>query len=144
MTKLLNRQKSEAGPQAKVAFIDLENKSVEELGDFREQLIQIIETLGENTNKYRMISRRYVQTALAEVRLQPNQVMIPKYMRQFAQVLEQQNQPVDFLLYAVLTSGTTTGVASTQRDYLLSLELINVRTGDMDKESERVRKEYQK
>jgi hypothetical protein len=144
MTKLLNRQNAEAGKTSKVAFIDLENKSAEELGDFREQLIQTIETLGENTNKYRMISRRFVQTALTEARLQPNQVMIPKNMRQLAQVLEQQNQPVDFLLYAVLTSGTTTGVGSMQRDYLLSLELINVRTGDFDKESARVRKEYAK
>ncbi len=145
MTKLLTRQKSEVtNAQLKVAFVDLENKSVEELGDFREQLMQIIETVAENSERYRMISRRYVETALNEVRLKPNQVMLPKYMRQFTQVLEQQNNPVDFLMYAILTSGTTTGVESTQRDYILTFEIINVRTGDMDKQSARVRKEYQK
>jgi len=43
-----------------------------------------------------------------------------------------------------LTSGTTQGVDLKQRDYLLTMELINVETGDLDKESARIRKEYQK
>ncbi len=145
LTKLFNRHKSEVtSPLMKVAFVDLENKSAEELGDFREQLMQTIETLAEKSDRYRIISRRYVETALKEVRIQPDQVMIPKYMRQFTQILEQQNNPVDFLMYGVLTSGTTTGVESTQRDYMLTMEIINVRTGDTDKESARVRKEYKK
>jgi len=145
LTKLLTRHEGEVkSAHAKVAFVDLENKSAEELGDFREQIMQIIETVIENSNRYRMISRRFVQTALNECRIAPNQIMLPKYRRQFAQVLEQQNNPVDFVLYAVLTSGTTAGVRSTQRDYILSMELINVVTGDLDKESARVRKEYQK
>ena len=61
-----------------------------------------------------------------------------------SQVLEQNGNPVDFLLYAVLTSGTTRGIEVDQRDYILSMELINVETGDMDKESARIRKEYVK
>ena len=107
LTKLLTRHEGEVkSAHAKVAFIDLENKSAEELGDFREQIIEIIETVVENSNRYRMISRRFVKTALNECRITPDQILLPRYRRQFAQVLEQQNNPVHFVLYAVLTSAS--------------------------------------
>jgi hypothetical protein len=57
-------------------------------------------------------------------------------------VLEQQGQPIDYLLYATLTSGTTQSGKDYQRDYLLTLEMIDTRTGDYDKESAMLRKGY--
>jgi hypothetical protein len=59
-------------------------------------------------------------------------------------VLERQGQPVDYLLYATLTSGTTKRNNSTQRDYLLTLELVNVNTGVASKQSAEIRKGYHK
>ncbi len=56
--------------------------------------------------------------------------------------MEQASQPFDYLLYAKLTSGTTRTNKDYQRDYLLTLELLNVHTGDYDKESETISKGY--
>ena len=51
--------------------------------------------------------------------------------------MEQQGQPFDFLLYATITSGTTHANKDYQRDYLLTLEMINVHTGEYDKQAAR-------
>ena len=53
-----------------------------------------------------------------------------------------EGQPFDYLLFAKLTSGTTEKNANYQRDYLLTLEMVNVNTGDFDKESATIRKGY--
>jgi hypothetical protein len=63
-------------------------------------------------------------------------------MRMFAESLEQMGQPFDYLLYATITSGTTEGNHSYQRDYLLTMELVNIHNGQYDKESAMVRKGY--
>jgi len=145
LTKLLTRNNGEIRTaQVKVAFVGLENKSAEELGDWEAQIEQVIETIVENTNRYRLIARRFVEAGLREGRLRADDLYIPAKRRRFTQILEQNGNPVDFLLYAILTSGTTQGVELKQRDYILTMELINVETGDIDKESTRIRKEYQK
>ena len=56
----------------------------------------------------------------------------------FAATLEQQGQPFDFLLYATITSGTTRENKDYQRDYLLTMELVDVHNGQYDKQSARV------
>jgi hypothetical protein len=58
--------------------------------------------------------------------------------------LERDGAPVDYLLYAVLTSGTTVRNSSTQRSHTLTLELVNIHSGVSDKESAEVRKGYHK
>jgi hypothetical protein len=145
LTQLLTRHHGEIRTaNVKVAFVDLENRSVEDLGDWEAQVEQVIETVVENSDRYRLISRRFVEAALRELRFRPDEIFIPAKRRQFAQILERDNNPVDFLLYAILTSGSTRGVELKQRDYILTMELINVETGDQDKESTRIRKEYQR
>ena len=60
-----------------------------------------------------------------------------------AKILEQNGNPVDALIYPKLTSGTThAGDGNTQRNYLLTLELIDVVNGKTDQVAERVRKHY--
>ena len=145
LTKLLARRDGEVrGAQAHVAFVAFENKSVEDIGDWQAQIEQVIETTVEHTNRYRLLSKRFVEAAFRELRIRPDDLFIPGKRRAFAQTLERDSNPVDFLLYAVLTSGTTKGSGLKQRDYLLTMELINVETGDSDKESTRIRKEYQR
>lgn len=149
VTKLLSRQRSSvqtaaAGPARplRVCFVGIENRSAEEMGDFKEQLYEMIDTLLENNASFQPVSRRYLQAALRETGLRPDQLFLPANMRQVATALEQQGQPVDCLLFARLTSGTTNAGRDTQRDYMLTLEVVNVRTGDYDKESALLRKHY--
>ena len=132
-----------AGP-AKVCFIALENKSAEELVDFKEQLYERIDSQVNQSDSFRMVSRRMVDAALLETRLRPDSIFLPDNRAVFTAALGRQGSPVDFLLYGKITSGTTECNKSTQRDYQLTLEMVNVHTGDYVKESATIRKGYHK
>jgi hypothetical protein len=127
-----------------VCFVAVENKSAEELTDFKDQIYEHIDTRLSHEPLYRPISKRFVDAGLRETRLRPDQLFLPDNLRMFTAVLEQQGQPVNYLLYATITSGTTSSGKDYQRDYLLTLEMINVNTGDYDKESATIRKGYHK
>ena len=90
------------------------------------------------------MSKRMVDAALHETRMRPDALFLPDNRRLIAAVLERSGTPVDYLLFAQLTSGTTKRNSSTQRDYELTLELVNVHTGLKDKLSSEVRKGYHK
>ncbi len=127
-----------------VFFVGVENKSSEDIGDFKDQLYQQIDSQLLRSPSFRPITRRMLDAALFETRLRPDSLYIPDNMRLLMSVLERDGAPVDYLLYAVLTSGTTTRNSSTQRDHTLTLELVNVHSGVSDKESAEVRKGYHK
>ena len=128
----------------RVCFVGVENKSAEELGDFKDQIYQMIDTQINRTQSFEAISRRMVDAALVETRLRPDSLFVPSNMQAFTDVLQRHGQPIDYLLYATLTSGTTERNASTQRDYLLTLEIVDTRTGAYRKEQAEIRKGYHK
>lgn len=151
--KLLGRQEAEIcqaahvpGPPApkRICFVCVENCSAEELGDFKEQIYEQIDSQISAAPMFEPISRRFVDAALRETRLRPDSLFLPDNMRMFSGVLQQQGQPFDYLLYAKITSGTTQSNNDYQRDYLLTLEMIDVHTGRYDKESASLRKGYHK
>lgn len=127
---------------ATVCFVGIENKSAEEIGDFKDQLYERIDAQVSQASGYRMVSRRMVQAALDATRLRPDSLFLPTNRDVFAGTLGRQGTPVDFLMYATITSGTTERNRSTQRDYLLSLEITNVHTGEYFKEAAKIRKGY--
>lgn len=127
-----------------VCFVGVENKSAEELGDFKEQLYQQIDAHIGSSDAFAPLSRRMVDAALRETRLRPDSLMVPSNQRLFAEVLEREGSPIDYLLFATLTSGTTKNNGSSQRDYLLTLELVDLHTGTPQKEMAEVRKGYHK
>ncbi len=132
-----------SGP-ARVCFIGIENKSAEELVDFKDQLYERIDSQINESNSFRSISRRLIDAALIETRLRPDSLFLPANRAAFAAALGRQGTPVDYLLYATITTGTTDRNKSTQRDYLLTLEMVNLKTGDYIKESSKIRKGYHK
>ena len=125
-----------------VCFVGVENKSAEELGDFKDQIYEQIDTQISRAPSFRVINRRVVDAALHETRMRPDALLVPSNMQLFTAVLQREGQPVDYLLYAKLTSGSTERNASTQRDYLLTLELVDTATGDQTKEQASIRKGY--
>lgn len=133
-----------ANGAATVCFVGIENKSAEELGDFKDQLYERIDMQVNATDAFRGISRRMVDAALVETRLRPDSLFLPQNRTMFAAALGQQGTPVDYLLYATITSGTTDRNKTSQRNYLLTLELVNLHTGDTLKESAEIRKGYSK
>jgi hypothetical protein len=129
-------------PKMRVCFVGVENKTAEEIGDFKEQIYESIDTRLLECGTCVPISRRFVEAGLRETRLRPDQLFIPENMRMFVGMMEQQGQPFDYLLFAKLTSGTTRENKDYQRDYMLTLELINVQTGEQDKQSASLSKGY--
>lgn len=125
-----------------VCFVGVENKSAEELGDFKDQIYQQIDTQINRSQAFRAISQRMVNAGLNETRLRPDQLLVPDNMQMFCSILQRDGQPVDYLLYATLTSGTTERNKSSQRDYLLTLELVDTHTGTYTKEQASIRKGY--
>lgn len=130
-----------AGPLA-ICFVGVENKSAEEIGDFKDQIYQQIDTRIVQSGTFRAVSKRFVDAGLQQTRLRPDSLFVPSNMRLFAESLEQMGQPFDYLLYATITSGTTESNHSYQRDYLLTMELVNIHNGQYDKESAAIRKGY--
>jgi hypothetical protein len=126
----------------RICFVGVENKSAEEIGDFKEQLYQQIDTRIVQSQVYQPVSRRFVEAGLRETRLRPDSLFVPRNMRAFAEAMEQMGQPFDFLLYATVTSGTTRSNKDYQRDYLLTLEMVNIHNGQADKESAEISKGY--
>ncbi|QDT09936.1 penicillin-binding protein activator LpoB [Stieleria marina] len=131
------------GP-ANVCFIGIENKSAEEMLDFKDQLYERIDSQINSAESFRVVSRRMVDAALVETRLRPDSLFLPNNRTAFANALGQQGTPVDYLMYATITSGTTDRNRTSQRDYLLTLEMVNIHTGDTVKESAKIRKGYSK
>ena len=126
----------------KVCFVGVENKSAEELADFKDQIYQMIDAQINRSGQFEAISRRMVDAALIETRLRPDSLLVPSNMQLFTTVLQRQGQPIDYLLYATLTSGTTERNSSSQRNYLLTLEIVDTRSGTYRKEQAEIRKGY--
>jgi Peptidoglycan-synthase activator LpoB len=128
----------------KICFVGVENKSAEELADFKDQIYQLIDAQINRSGHFEAVSRRMVDAALIETRLRPDSLLIPSNMQLFTHVLQRQGQPIDYLLYAKLTSGTTERNSSSQRNYLLTLEIVDTRTGSYKTGSAEIRKGYHK
>jgi hypothetical protein len=122
--------------------VGVENKSAEDIGDFKEQIYQSIDGRILESKVFQSVNRRFVDAGLRDTRLRPDQLLVPEHMRTFAGHMEQQGQPIDYLLYATITSGTTRENRDYQRDYVLTLELVEVGTGSYDKQSAELSKGY--
>lgn len=132
-------------PRKRICFAGVENKSAEELGDFREQIYQKIDTCINTSREFEMINRRFVEAGLRQCGLRPDDLFVPGSRRMFAASMERLDQPFEYLLFATITSGTTRSNGKDyQRDYLLTLELVHMETGRSDKESAEIRKGYHK
>lgn len=132
------------GEKKRICFIGVENCTAEEIGDFKEQIYELIDSAINESQQYHQLSRRYVVNGMKQLRLQPDDLFVKENQRNFQAVMEEMNQPFDFLLYAKLTSGTTQQNSDYQRDYLLTLEMVNIHNGEYTKESAKLRKGYHK
>ncbi len=105
----------------RICFLGVENKSIEELGDFRETLYEQIDQRILHSGNFQSVSKRYVDAGLQAANLRPDEVLIPQNMRILTERMEQMQQPFDFVLIAKVTSGTTRSNANYEREYLLTL-----------------------
>lgn len=128
----------------RICFVGIENKSSEEIGDFKEQIYDHIDTLISQSDSFKAVHRRYIEAGLEGCNLRVDDLFKPANQRAFVGAMERINHPFDYLMYAKITSGTTQNNKSSQKDYQLVLEVIDIHTGDFDKESATIRKGYHK
>jgi hypothetical protein len=143
--KLLNAEAARfpEGAVRKIAFVGIENRGAEELGDIRDSTNQIIETVIFQAKRYDMIGQRYVDHGLQVNSMRAEDLFLHNGREKFVSVLRAEGQDPDYLLWAIYTTLSTEGDKERQRDYLLTLELIDARSGRlMQKETARVRKAY--
>ena len=127
-----------------VCFVGVENHSSEEVGDFKEQIYEFIDERITQDPQFKVISRRYVEAGMGECHCSPNSLILPAKQREFQATMERMDQPFDYLLFAKILSGTTDSNGDYQRDYTLTLELLDIHTGESLKESAKLRKGYHK
>lgn len=145
--RLLDNHKANVRAQGKmrVAFVGIENRSAEEIRDIRDALYEVIDTILVNEEVYTPINRRYVEEAMRAVGLTPEGLFLRNGRERFLEAVSKEGMAPDYLLYAVITSMTSQGVDEDQRNYQLTLELIDAHTGEtVAKETGRVRKGYSK
>jgi hypothetical protein len=143
----LVQQTSHSGEpcRKRISFLHVDNRSAEEIGDFGDQIYQKIDTIINESEAFELVNRRAVEAGLRQSGLRPDDLYTPSARRKFAATMEQEREPIDYVLYATITSGTTRSNSKDyQRDYLLTLELVNIESGHTDKESAEIRKGYHK
>ena len=140
----LQFQENGPGSGVSICFVGIENRSGEELVDFKEQLYEKIDSRVNEHPLFDSIHQNYVQAGLRLTRLKPDELFIESNMQNFSAAMQQQGQAFHYMLYAKLTSGTTERISSQQRDYLLSLSLVDMATGRQIKQTAEVRKGYHK
>jgi hypothetical protein len=129
----------------RISFLHVDNRSAEEIGDFGDQIYQKIDTIINESDAFELVNIRAVKAGLQQASLRPDDLYTPGGRRKFASIMEQENEPIDYVLYATITSGTTrSNKKDYQRDYLLTLELVSLGTGKTVKESAEIRKGYHK
>jgi hypothetical protein len=129
-------------PKRKVCFIGLENASMEELGDFKEHIKTAILEEISSSNQFEIASDRAVTAGLRALSLRADDLFLQENMRMFTSAMGRGGTPVDYLLFAKITSGTTEDNRDFQRDYKLTLDLTNTQTFVPIIESTQLRKEY--
>ena len=144
--KLLRKhaEASKAKPML-VCFVDVENRGAEELAENREAIYEEIDTIIVNSGAYTNISRRYVEAALRATGLRTEEIFLGDGRIRFMSVLQKEGFTPDYLLWGKTTTLSTEGTNRREREYLLTLEMVNAKTGVTEaKETAKVRKEYKK
>ncbi|MBK8979690.1 MAG: hypothetical protein IPM29_27640 [Planctomycetes bacterium] len=126
-----------------VAFAGIENATREELGEWRDELNEIIDTSINDFRGFSTVSQRYVRAALNETGLTTEDLFIPAKRREFFRVLEiQAGNPVKAIVWARLTGGSQQQGQTRQQRYRLTLDMVDSETGKNLKADAEVRKEY--
>ena len=128
--------------QKRVCFVNIENRGIEELADFREKMYEQIDSAVNAHAGFEMISRRAIDAGLRRCNLAASDLFLPENQQKFAAVMGQINTPVDYLMFGKVTTGSTHDNADSEREYTLSLELVRLQDGRYFKESTDMRKGY--
>lgn len=116
-----------AGPQRyKICFVGIENLSGEELHDHKENINATITQRIVESQQFEVLHERAVAAGLHQLGYRSDELFLPDKRRRFAELMGQSGNPVDFVLFAKMTSGTTQMNKDMQREYRLTMELVDL------------------
>ena len=127
-----------------VAFVGVENKSSEELGEFRTAMNDEITTALVNSQYYSIVSMRAVEAAKRESNIRNIEDLATRSNREaFMAVLNRDGAPPQYLLAGSVTTMTSRGTGEKERIYNLTLEMWDSSSGIVQTmKQEKVRKAY--
>jgi Peptidoglycan-synthase activator LpoB len=137
-TKLVQQAGMQARAQGpyKVAFVGIETKGAEELRDQLPAIYEQIEETLVNSGPFTVVSRKAVDRARQEAGMRDfDDLYLAKNREAFRGILGRDSEAPDIFVYGTTTTQTTESEGgvftrdTTERRYVLSLEMIDARTG---------------
>ncbi|MDR2346148.1 MAG: penicillin-binding protein activator LpoB [Planctomycetaceae bacterium] len=128
--------------QINVYFAGIDNRSMEELGDFKDHLRISINEKITKSDQISIVSERAVDSVLRSLNLRADDLFAEHNMGNFISAMGKNGTMIDYVLFAEITSGTTESNKDMQREYKLTLRLVDTRTWREIVESSNIRKEY--
>ena len=126
-----------------VAFAGIYNKQREELGEWRDELSNVLQTAVNEYDGFSTVATRFVSIGLREAGLSSaDELMVPSKRRTFFEKMETNGNPCKALIYGELTAGSSEVGKKSQRTYRLTLEMIDSETGKNLRADAKLRKEY--
>jgi hypothetical protein len=139
-------QLANAAQKPLIAFVGVDNKSSEELGEFRAAMNNEITTALVNSRIYSMISMKAVDAAKRQSGLRDASDLTTAGPRDaFLSVLNKDGNPPQYLLFGEVTTMTSRGSDARERTYQLMLQLMDSSNGIIQSQKMvELRKEYTK
>jgi len=147
VSELLSEHRITLGNSAEkvmVAFVGVENRSSEELGEFRASMNNEITTALVNSRLYSMLSMRAVDAAKRESNIRSvDDLTTARPRAAFLSVLNKDGQGPQYLLFGEVTTMTSSGNAAKERTYQLTLQMMDSSNGVIQSQKTvEMRKEY--
>ncbi|MEO0480651.1 MAG: hypothetical protein AAF196_14320 [Planctomycetota bacterium] len=108
-----------------IAFAGIQNSTNEPLGQWRDELNQIIGTTINNYRGFTSVSPRVVSAALRQNGQQVDDLLLPAGRETFLNELRRTDNAVRALVFAQLTSGVSRGGDVREQRYRLTLEMVD-------------------
>lgn len=122
---------SSAGKK-RIAFVGIDNQSAEAGADNLKDAEVRLEAIFVNSGKFTVISRSLVNAALAETGIRDvASLQLRGPSERFRNELRSSNQEPHYFLSGILTTSTSQGSSVKQRDYKLSLQLVDAMTSEV-------------
>lgn len=133
-----------AAERPMVAFVGVENKSSEELGEFRPAINNEIETALVGSELYAMISMNAIDAAKRQSNLHNiSDLTTGDPRKAFLSVLNKDGQAPQYILFGEVTSMTSRGNSAKERTYQLKLQMMDSSNGVIQTQKMvEMRKEY--
>jgi hypothetical protein len=134
-----------AAEKVSVAYVGVENKSSEELGEFRAAIDQEVGTALVNSRMFVNVSNRLVEAAKREANIRDAaDLVVSRHREAFMGVLNRDGLTPQYFLFGTVTSMTSRGSREKERTYQLTFEMMDSSSGQtVTQKTVEVRKAYE-